>query len=156
MLENLVASLGHGSWFATPENEWSEILLPYMPKWLTVLDKDVLRGFYEGDSTFYTMHHIKAWLGPLTAWATFVVVWILVMLCINVILRQQWTETEKLPYPIIQIPMEVTRGGDISTLFRNRLFIIGFSVSAVIDFLLGILFAYYKRRGCCGKHLRFK
>ena len=64
------------------------------------------------------------------------------MLCINVILRRQWTETEKLSYPIIQIPMEVTKGNDISNLFRSRLFIIGFSVSAIFDIFSGLHYFY--------------
>jgi hypothetical protein len=30
------------------------------------------------------------------------------MQCINVLIRKQWTENERLTYPLVQIPMEIT------------------------------------------------
>ena len=47
-LENLVLSLGHAFWFATPENEWSELFFRFVPDWLAAKDKIALQGFYEG------------------------------------------------------------------------------------------------------------
>ena len=57
-LENLVISLGHGFWFATPENEWSELFFRYVPDWMAVKDKASLSGFYEGDSTPVSYTHL--------------------------------------------------------------------------------------------------
>lgn len=53
MMEILVTTLGHPFWYATPENEWSELFGSYLPRWLTVSDKDVLRGYYEGNSSLH-------------------------------------------------------------------------------------------------------
>ena len=36
MLEILVPMLGHAFRFATPENEWQQLFLPFLPEWLTV------------------------------------------------------------------------------------------------------------------------
>lgn len=73
-LENLVLSLGHAFWFATPENEWSELFFRFVPDWLAVKDKTALRGFYEGESSIYTVEYITVWLKPLAFWACFAIV----------------------------------------------------------------------------------
>ena len=62
------------------------------------------------------------------------------LLCINVILRKQWIENERLAYPIIQIPLEMT---DLRTgFFRNRMMWIGFTVAGMISLLNGLNFLY--------------
>jgi hypothetical protein len=67
------------------------------------------------------------------------------MLCMNTILRRQWTDHERLTYPIVQLPFEITRGADtgqLSPLFSNRLFWIGFSLAFTAD-LVNALNLYY-------------
>ena len=149
MLENLILSLGHASWFATPENEWKNLFFKYIPDWLAVMDNDALRGFYSGDSTIYAKEHLIVWLKPLSFWAIFVFLFIFTMLCINVIIRRQWTETEKLSYPIIQLPYEITKtsiGNSSSkanaTILQNRIFWFGFLLAAVLNILNGLHFHF--------------
>ena len=141
-LENLVLSLGHAFWFTTPENEWSDLFFRFVPDWLAVKDKIVLQGFYEGQSSIYILEHIVAWLKPLTFWACFAIVLIFTLLCVNILIRKAWAEEEKLSYPIIQLPLELTRNGTGSVLFSNRLFLLGFSLTAVITLLNGLHFHY--------------
>lgn len=149
MLENLVLSLGHASWFATPENEWNKLFFKYIPDWLAVMNKDALRGFYLGDSTLYTKEHLNVWLKPLSFWAIFVFLFIFTMLCINVIVRRQWTENEKLSYPIIQLPYEITKTGMSkskkkanATILQNRMFLLGFVLAAFLNILNGLHFHF--------------
>ncbi|HID56827.1 TPA: hypothetical protein EYP37_09885, partial [Candidatus Poribacteria bacterium] len=132
MLEILLPMLGHAFWFATPENEWKELFWGYLPRWLTVGDKAALKGYYRGGE-LYTLYQLRSWGMPILWWTTFVTVLVFVMLCINVILRKQWTEQEKLSYPIIQLPLEMT-GSDFR-LFRSHLLWIGFAVAAILDTL---------------------
>jgi len=68
MVEILIPILGHAFWFATPENDWSNLLWRHIPKWLSVDNKKVLSGYYTGDSTLYTVQHIKSWISPLLSW----------------------------------------------------------------------------------------
>ncbi|MFC1713057.1 DUF6785 family protein [Candidatus Poribacteria bacterium] len=128
--------------FATPENDWQELFWNHIPKWLTVQDKDVLNEFYEGDSTLYSVKHIQAWLPPILYWAAFIFVLLFVMLCINIIIRKQWIEQEKLSYPIIQLPFEMTKPGNGAGFFRNNLLWIGFGVAAGINLIKGLHFLY--------------
>lgn len=127
-------------WFATPENEWSNLFWRYLPRWLTIDDKNVLKGYYEGNSTLYTAQHLLGWFTPVLAWFLFIFVLLFVMLCINVILRKQWTENEKLTYPIIQLPIRMTT--EAPSFFSNRLMWVGFATSGGITLING-LHAFY-------------
>jgi len=141
-LLNLVLSLGHGSWYATPENEWSEMFSRHVPDWLAVKDKTALRGFYEGDSSIYLAENIKVWLKPLALWSIFAVVLIFTFLCVTVLVRKQWTEREKLSYPIIQLPLAMTQNGTGNALFSNKLFLLGFGLMAAITIINGLHFYF--------------
>jgi len=142
LLENLVISLGHAFWFATPENEWSELFFRYVPDWMAVKDKAVLTGFYEGESSIYLTGHIRAWLKPLALWGSFTVILIFTLLCVTILIKKQWTEREKLSYPIIQLPLELTRDGTGGALFSNKLFLLGFALTALITLINGLNFHY--------------
>ena len=90
--------IGHAFWFATPENEWKELFFRYLPSWLTVDNKSILRGYYEGDSSLWMAEHLRAWFVPVLAWTCFICISSFVMVCINSIVRRQWVVNEKLAY----------------------------------------------------------
>jgi len=144
MMQCLVSLIGNGTWYATPENEWSELFGRYLPSGFTIKDRNVLMDFYMGDSKLYTIQHIKSWLNPIFFWCSFVVVLLFVMLCINVLIRKQWTDREKLSYPITKLPFEMTIDGGSREFFGNRLMWIGFGISAFIGILNGLNFFYPK------------
>jgi hypothetical protein len=132
----MVPFIGHAFWFATPENEWKELFWRYLPEWLTVDDKNILRGYYEGGTSFWAATNIQAWCIPVISWSLFIFFLVLMMLCINVIIRKQWTEHEKLSYPIIQLPLEMT--AEHSAFFKNRLMWGGFAVAFVLEMIQAI------------------
>ena len=140
VIETLVLSMGHASWYAMPENEWESLFFRYIPKWLTVMDNDVLNGFYNGDASFYTKPNLSVWLKPFSFWAIFIFVLTSTMLCINVIIRHQWVEKEKLSYPIIQLPYEITNTEGI--IFQNRMFLMGFLLTAIWNLINGLHFYF--------------
>ena len=138
-IQLLIPLLGHAFWHATPENEWAQLFHKYIPSWLSVSDKRILLGYYEGESTLYTAEHLKVWLVPLASWAGFLMLIVFIMLCLNVILRKQWMERERLTYPLIQLPFEMSQG---VAFFRNRLMWFGFAFAAGIGILNGLHFLY--------------
>ncbi len=139
-LEILIPMVGETAWTATKENRWHELFGQYLPDWLVVKNKAALQGFYEGNSTLYTPQHLLAWAGPLLVWLAFIMVLCVTMLSLNAILRKQWTERERLSYPIAQIPLEITSPG--YTVWRSKLFWIGFGAAVAIDTLNGFAFLY--------------
>ena len=68
----IMGALAQPYWFASPENEWQSLFWQYIPSWFTVSDTDILNGYFTGESTFHTMKHIKAWLGPVLIWSCFI------------------------------------------------------------------------------------
>lgn len=135
-VQMLVPVIGHATWFATPENDWETLFGKYTPDWIAVKDRVVLRDLYEGYSTFYTARIVRTWLTPLLLWSGFLFAVLLVMLCINFIVRKQWTENEKLSYPLIQLPLAMT--DDSQSFFRNKLMWLGFGLVAFIDIVNGL------------------
>ncbi len=137
MMQILPPMLGHPFWFATEENDWKNLFWKHIPSWLSVNDKSVLKGYYEG-GPLYNIQHLKVWIIPIATWSVFIFVVLLIMLCINIIIRRQWVENEKLSYPIIQLPLEMTS----PNFFSNRMMWIGFIIVAVIDIVNGLHFLF--------------
>jgi len=140
IIRQLVPLIGNAFWYATPENEWEDLFFRYIPRWLTVDDKRILEGYFEGGTTFWEAKYMKAWFVPILAWSGFVIVALFVMLCINIIVRRQWIEHEKLSYPITVLPLEVI--SNTSSIFSNRLMWIGFGIAFGIEIMAGIHFLY--------------
>jgi len=140
-IQNMFGAIVHQHWFATPENEWKELFFRYIPDWLTVNDKTILKGFYEGESTFYLKRHFNAWLKPLIAWGMLFLAMMLLMLCLNIIIRKRWTEQEKLAYPIIRLPVGMSEGGGVQ-LFKNKVMWAGFAVASTITIVNGINYLF--------------
>ncbi len=140
MLQILMPIMSYPFRFATPENDWRNLFWRSIPEWLTVSDEKTLLGYYEGDSSLYTLHYLKAWFSPVVAWSSFIFVLMLVLLCINTLLRIQWTEHERLSYPLTQLPLEMT--SPRLRFFRNRLMWIGFSIAALIS-IVNLLHSIY-------------
>ena len=140
-IQVLFAGISHLFWFATPENEWHQ-LFAYVPEWLTVNDRSVLNGFYNADSTLYTTRNLLAWMAPFFWWSAFIFALLLTMLCINILVKKQWTEREKLVYPIIQLPLTITKDGGSISLFKNRVLWAGFGIAASVDILNSLSFFF--------------
>lgn len=136
MLQILIPLMSYGFWFATPENEWKDLFWDHIPKWLTVNDRDVIRGYYDGSDSFYTPHLILAWLKPLIFWVGFIVILYFTMICLVTLIRKRWLEEEKLSYPIIQLPLEMTVNS--SRFFRNKAMWLGFAIAALLDLIHGL------------------
>lgn len=139
LIQILVPTIPHIFWYATPENEWKDLFSEHIPQWLTINDKKPLNDFYEGGSSFYTYEHFTAWLSPIIWWGLFIFALFWMMLCINSIFRKQWTENEKLSYPIVQVPLAIIES-ERSSMFSDRIFWIGFAIAASLNILNGIAF----------------
>ncbi|UCH35556.1 MAG: hypothetical protein JSV65_04180 [Armatimonadota bacterium] len=140
MMQGLLMVMTHSTWFATPENNWDGLFARYPPHWLLIDDKGVLQSYYQGNSTLYRWDIIRAWIGPAAWWLGFIVALLFVLMCVSVILRKQWMDHERLTFPIVQLPLEMTRPG--MDVFRSKLLWIGFAVAAVVDTLNGLSYFY--------------
>jgi hypothetical protein len=129
MMAILFGTLAHPFWFASPENEWQQLFWKYIPSWFTVSDKEILREYFVGESTFHTVERMKAWAIPILTWSGLIFVLYFSMLCISTILRKQWMENERLSYPIVQLPLIMATDRKF---FRSRLMWLGFAVAGSV------------------------
>jgi hypothetical protein len=139
-IQVLAPSIAWPTQFSTPENRWERLFGHYLKPWLMVTDRQALAGYFNGAATMYSRRVIMAWLVPVLCWSGFIVIMLWVMLCINSLLRRQWSEHERLTYPLAQIPLEITN--PVGSLFRSRLFWIGFALAAGVDTLNSFSFLY--------------
>ena len=139
-LSYLAYMLPHPFWFASSENDWSNLFLGHVPDWMTVKNPQVLRGFYEGDSSFWMSQVFNSWIVPLLTWSVFMLVLFFVLMCMNTILRKQFTDYERLTYPITWLPLEM--GKNPSRFFANKLMWIGFGIAAGGGLLNGLSHLY--------------
>ena len=58
------------------------------------------------------------------------------MLCLNVLLRKQWQEHERLTYPIAQLPLEITQGKN--RFFNRRMMTVGLCIAALLNLLYSL------------------
>ena len=123
-------------YYATPENNWAEIIQPYLKPWLVPQGEKTVQYFFEGLPKGEQIPWM-AWIKPLSFWFIFIFVLYMVMLCITVILRKQWVEKEKLLYPLAQLPIEMVKGDEsgklIKPFFRNKLMWLGFAIPFFIS-----------------------
>jgi hypothetical protein len=136
----LIPLPGHAHWFATKENDWAGLFHRYVPQWLTISDRHILEGYYNGTSTFYTSQFFRAWAPVVLWWSAFIVAIHLVKLCLSIILRKQWVESERLSYPVIQLPLEMTSPG--GRFFRTPWMWMGFGLGAAVDIINGLNFLF--------------
>ena len=140
MIQVLIPGMTHPFRFATPENNWAAMFLDRIPTWLSVRDENALNGFYQGASTLYARETLLAWAVPVLMWTLFIVTLLFVMLCLTVLLRKQWTEHERLTYPLVQLPLDLT--SEKTSFFRNRLLWIGIGIAVAIDLIQGLHVLY--------------
>jgi Family of unknown function (DUF6785)/Domain of unknown function (DUF6784) len=138
----LTPAIANPVYFATDGNHWTAFL-PLLPAWLIPQDRDALRDFYAGNSTLYTVAHLRAWLLPLASWGLFMLVLFGTTLCLMAILRRQWVVRERLAFPIVELPLEMTvRRGGFEALLRGRAFQFGFLLPCLLQSLNSLAYLY--------------
>jgi hypothetical protein len=140
MMQVLVSTISYAHRFETPENRWRALFFDALPTRLMVTDPEALRDLWNGGSSLYRLHNLRAWLGPIVLWTAFFSLLIWVMMCLNVVWRRQWTENERLAFPIVELPLQMT--DDRFTLFRSRNMWLGFALAGGIDLLNTLSMTY--------------
>jgi hypothetical protein len=142
MLQNLFGAMGHAHYYARPENHWADRFLGLVPTWLFVDDPISLHSFYTGNANPYDSRLLGPWISRLAAWGAFVMALVIVMLGMNVLLRRQWTENERLTFPLVQLPLAMTDTTGRLPFWTNRVMWAGFLTAAGITMLNGFSHLY--------------
>ena len=130
------------AYHSTPENRWAELLFDYIP-WHVLPDTSqrvtelLWLGLPEGMDIPW-----DGWIRPLAHWLAVSVAMVVFGFCLMMVFQKQWEDGEKLPFPLAQMPRDLTHGfdgkGRMPELFRSRLFWIGFAAVFAV-FLYNII-----------------
>jgi len=142
MIQNLFGTLGHPARFASEANQYEKLFWRYLPHNMYVWDKAALQGFYGGGVYPFVWPILRYWVVPLAIWGSLVIVLISMMLAINIIIRKQWTEHEKLVFPLVQLPIAMTAEDSGRRFFASKLMWIGFGVAFLIGLINGLHVLY--------------
>lgn len=122
-------------YFATVENDL-ESLHRYIPEWTLPHDPEVIRLLYEASEAGTIPW--GPWLVPLAAWGIFFLALWVTMMAMMAMLQRQWSEKEKLTYPLLYLPIEITEGLNTRALvvdfLRSPIMWVGFSIAAIYNF----------------------
>ncbi|GIX06826.1 MAG: hypothetical protein KatS3mg115_1229 [Candidatus Poribacteria bacterium] len=135
MMAILMGTLAHPFWFANAENQYLELFGHHIPSWATVRSREVLRGYFQGDSSLYLSDHWRAWVGPVLFWSAFIFLLYSSFLFTVLLFRKQWSEHEKLSFPLTQLPLHMATD---RSFFRSRVLWLGIALAATIRVLAGL------------------
>lgn len=127
--------------YAKVSPDYQTKVLPYISSWLFFKNANGLHDFRNGGYGFmYFLGHLGIWWPKIFAWTLIVTVVCFAMLCINSLMRDEWTNREKLAFPIIQLPIAMTQEGGAGAFWKSRWMWGAFIVIAIIDLLNGFAF----------------
>ncbi|MEW6755709.1 MAG: DUF6785 family protein [Candidatus Latescibacterota bacterium] len=132
----LLPHISAGSYYATPENEWAQRVLPFLAPWARLSDERAIAWFYEGLPQGVPVPW-GAWLRPLAAWAPLLLAFGGAMTAVMVLVRKQWVNHERLTFPLVQVPIAMIGQGEeepglLSRFFRDPVMWIGFLVPVLL------------------------
>ena len=116
--------------YASPENRWGDLILPFLPTWLMPRSGESLRWFFEGLPAGKSIPW-SDWAAPLFWWTSLILVVFFLCQCLVAAFRKQWIERERLSFPLMQIADDLTEtdgtDGRWPAFLRNRVFWFGFA-----------------------------
>lgn len=110
------------------------------PAWYAIPKGEVARLFYEGSRDGTIPWH--AWALPLAAWAGFLLCLLMTLYALLSLLRWSWIESERVTFPIVQIPLILAGGESGPSIWRNPVLWIGFGAAAAFD-AMNMIHAFY-------------
>lgn len=143
LMEDLLPMLVGQNYYADPGNRWADIFFVHIPTRLVPWDpgagsrQAVATAFYEGLREGEVLPW-AAWVRPLTNWLLLVAAIYFIFLCLAAILRRQWSDNERLSYPLVQLPLEMIREQPGRSFFQEPLTWIGFAIPTILFGLNGL------------------
>ncbi len=140
-----IPSMVHGPYFASPENNWGELLADPRTQSLLVSDPAAIEGFYEG-LPLGSAVPFQPWLRPVAIWAIYIAGMQVMMIGLAGMLRRRWVEQERFTFPVVQVPVQIAAspspGQLINGFLRNRLVWAAVIILSIVH-ILGGLHALY-------------
>jgi hypothetical protein len=132
MVPFLVNTMAAGHYYATAENRWED-LISNLPRWFGPHDESIIKAYYEGTGTLYSAAVLQEWGWPLVWWGAMIVLIVLGSVFLVNLFGRQWVVREKLTFPLVQLPLEMSAESAGGAFWRNRLMWIGFAAAGILE-----------------------
>ena len=120
-------------YLATPENQWATYFHQYLPDWLIPTNEGgAMQWLFEGMPSPDMPIPWGVWFIPLMGWMTFIGAIVVGSICLSVILRKQWSEHERLAYPILHPAGDLAEAEARVPLLKNKFLWFGASLPFLI------------------------
>jgi len=132
MVGRFVATVSAPEYFASAENEWPTYVLPNLTPWMYPSNETgAVERFYQGLAPGESAQWMP-WLVPLFWWFLLISAILFGCFCLSVVLREQWSQRERLSFPLVTVPLMLASGADeggrLPDFTRDTLFWVGFSI----------------------------
>ena len=137
LMEDLIPTLVGINYYADPGNRWEQLFFGHIPQWAVPWDTGggirqfAATSFYEGLKEGEALPW-GLWVGPLSRWLILVGAVFTAFLCLASIMRRQWSDNERLSYPLVQLPVEMMREQPGRSFLSNPLTWIGFAIPTIL------------------------
>ncbi len=134
-LKTSIGTMQGYAYFASPENHWEDLFGDFLPLSMTVNDLPAIERLWKGDSSIFDPRNYKVW-GPVIFrwWLFFTCLWGCTA-GLAVFFRKRWVERERMSFPIVQLPFEVSQVSPSS--IKHPALWIAFGVAASIGIING-------------------
>jgi hypothetical protein len=129
--------------FGTGNSSVEKGILPHVSPLLFFVDRAGLEDLSGGGKSFaYATARLAMWWPKVAAWTVLLALVCAAMLCINSLMRDQWTNLERLAFPVLQLPIAITRDGGAGPIWRSRAMWLAFWLMLGVDILNGLAFLF--------------
>ncbi len=126
--------------FASPQNHWEDLFFRYLPKGMLVDDVRALERLWRGGSSLWDPRNLQAWAGPVFRWWLFYIALWSAPVGLAVIFRRRWIESERMGFPIVQVPMDIVQ--PVVVPVRKWIFWAAVAVPVFINLINGLHVLY--------------
>ena len=143
MVAVVLPSMGFGGYFipliagvfyyATPENNWSDLIWPHIPYWAVPRDLEAIRQLFEGADAAAPVPW-ALWAGPLLWWGLFMLAFFLVSIALISLVHHQWSRQQRLVYPLAAVPNMLLESleNPTASILKSKLLWLGFLIAYVL------------------------
>ena len=130
------------AYYGDQVNRFKDAFAHY-PSYYVPHDEAVIAQWFEGGPAGKIPWAV--WWRPLAWWSAFNLTVMFAVMCLVALFRRQWVENERLTFPLLFLPLEITGGEGKESVtrgfFRNPVMWIGFSIGAAFN-LMNIVHAF--------------
>ena len=130
----LIGTIVYPFYYATPENNYAELFYDFIPSWIAPQDFEAIKNYYEGLPQGESIPW-DVWVEPMAYWLALIVAMSFMLICMSAILHRQWSEHERLTYPMVQLPQNMIEKDAqmrVASFFKDQRMWLGFAVPCIL------------------------